>query len=97
VIETYDLILSRYGSLGAIGDMDAETGGLLIMKARDEKAKEMLWIQYCVTIPFTPKDERISFKAFLEPFEQTQAANKTTDEILRDVKGILDDLNMERR
>ena len=76
--------------------MAIETGGELIIKAIIEKEKDRLWTLYCSCRPHMDPDKFVSFEQFIEPLTNPKEP-ESADDILKNIKGMMDDFTPERR
>ena len=77
-------------------NLDSETVYDLIFKAYKEKVTERLWHLYSCAFPHMDPEKRISFDEFIEPLTNPKEP-ESADDILKNIKGMMDDFTPERR
>jgi len=85
------LLLTRYKDIDYILNLDIGTGIELIKKAYERKTEDLLMQRWMMHY-----EKEISFDEFKEKLMiYRNNSNKTTDEILTDVKDIISSFNQE--
>lgn len=70
-------------------DMDADEGAEIIRKAVEKHQEEKAWQLYLMRYQNMTEDTYVSFDKFYNP-NREEVENKTAEEILAEVKNLLD-------
>lgn len=92
-----DLLLNRYNNIDFINNLSFDDGIKLIFKAHEKREEDKAFALYTARFVTMDKESFMEFKEFYNPkINKNVESDKPIDDILSEVKEILDNFKKER-
>ena len=86
--EIIDLLLHRYGNLEYIMQLDIETAGIIIAKAREKEKENRYFLQWVVQLPNMTKDNYLSFDQYMDRVTGRNIDTRPVSECMAEIEEI---------
>lgn len=86
--EIIDLLLSRYGNIDYILQLDIDSAARIIAKAREKEKEKRIFAQWVVQLPHMTKENYISFDDYFDKVTGRNIDNRPISECMAEIEEI---------